>query len=175
MTAIKNSTRKNHSESAQKFAQHLLIAVEPMNDADWSNYLAGIAKANEEKRLKRRLQFQRARGPSVRARRRENHSQTLRHNIGSRMAACLRGIKRDKGLFSRLNYSLESLIAHLESKFTDGMSWENYGKWHVDHIKPCALFDMTKPEDFQQCWSLSNLQPLWALDNYKKGVKYAQS
>jgi hypothetical protein len=91
------------------------------------------------------------------------------------MAACLRGIKRDKGLFSRLDYSLESLIAHLESKFTDGMSWENYGKWHVDHIKPCALFDMTKPEDFQQCWSLSNLQPLWALDNYKKGVKYAQS
>ena len=48
------------------------------------------------------------------------------------------------------------------------MSFENYGKWHVDHIKPCAKFDFTKPEEQVKCFHYTNLQPLWAIDNIKK-------
>ena len=53
------------------------------------------------------------------------------------------------------------------------MSWDNYGKWHIDHIIPIDFFIFTKPEDqeFQYCWSLNNLQPLWRLDNIKKSNK----
>jgi len=53
------------------------------------------------------------------------------------------------------------------------MTWDNYGKWHIDHVIPTSVFNFEKPEDddFKRCWSLQNLQPLWALDNIKKGNK----
>lgn len=62
---------------------------------------------------------------------------------------------------------------HLESLFKTGMSWENYGPvWHVDHIKPCALFDLTDPEQQRICFHWTNLQPLFALDNMRKSDSY---
>ncbi len=79
---------------------------------------------------------------------------------------------KSNGLTSRLGYSQEGLMAHLESHFQEGMKWSNYGKWHVDHKKPCALYDLTDKTQFDECWSLNNLQPLWAADNIKKGAKY---
>jgi len=72
-----------------------------------------------------------------------------------------------------VNYTLQDLITHLESKFKDGMSWENYGKWHIDHKKPISSFNFSSYEDpeFEECWALTNLQPLWASENISKGVK----
>lgn len=64
------------------------------------------------------------------------------------------------------------LAAHLESQFTRGITWENYGThWHVDHIIPCAAFDHTKPEQVRQCWHFTNLRPLEAKANMAKGAK----
>jgi hypothetical protein len=64
------------------------------------------------------------------------------------------------------------LAAHLESQFTRGITWENYGThWHVDHIIPCAAFDHTKPEQVRQCWHFTNLRPLEAKSNLAKGAK----
>ena len=70
-----------------------------------------------------------------------------------------------------LSYTIDDLIKHLESKFKKGMSWKNYGKWHIDHIIPETLFNYKDLGDseFQKCWALSNLQPLWALENIRKG------
>ena len=70
--------------------------------------------------------------------------------------------------------TIERLRNHLEAQFTDGMSWENYGKngWHVDHIRPCASFDLTDPEQQRQCFHYTNLQPLWATDNMRKSAKW---
>ncbi len=56
-----------------------------------------------------------------------------------------------------------------EKKFINGMSWENWGKWHLDHIKPVSSFD--KSEKMSIINSLDNLQPLWAVDNLKKSNK----
>jgi hypothetical protein len=50
-----------------------------------------------------------------------------------------------------------------------GMSWDSYGEWHVDHVRPCSLFDQRDAVQFAECWALSNLQPLWAEDNVRKG------
>lgn len=68
-----------------------------------------------------------------------------------------------------LGCSIEFLKNHLEKKFTKGMNWQNYGKWHIDHIKPCASFDLSKPEEQRKCFHYGNLQPLWAKDNLSKG------
>lgn len=72
-----------------------------------------------------------------------------------------------------LGYSLSDLIIHLENKFKDGMSWQNYGVhgWHIDHKKPITHFKFKSylDEEFLECWSLDNLQPMWCHDNWAKG------
>jgi hypothetical protein len=60
------------------------------------------------------------------------------------------------------------LRTHIERQFRDGMSWENYGQWHVDHIRPCAAFDLTDYAQRCACFHFTNLQPLWAEDNILK-------
>lgn len=72
-----------------------------------------------------------------------------------------------------VGYSLKHLIKHLERQFLPGMTWENYGQWHVDHKIPISAFNFTKPEDidFKRCWALKNLQPLWGSDNCAKKAR----
>lgn len=53
----------------------------------------------------------------------------------------------------------------------EGMSWENYGEWHIDHIVPCSSFDLTDPKQQEDCFNFKNLQPLWGWENSKKGSK----
>jgi predicted DNA-binding protein YlxM (UPF0122 family) len=99
----------------------------------------------------------------------------LNHNIRYGVWASLkeRGIKKDGRTFEILGYSSDQLKQHLESQFQPNMSWENYGEWHVDHIKPISSFNFKSHKDpeFIQCWSLDNLQPLWGEENWSKGSK----
>lgn len=67
--------------------------------------------------------------------------------------------------------SIEELKQYLEKQFKEGMTWDNYGEWHIDHIIPCAAFDLTKEEEQLKCFNYTNLQPLWAEENEKKGDK----
>ncbi len=71
---------------------------------------------------------------------------------------------------------IKTLMSYIESKFLRGMTWKNYGKtgWHIDHIKPCSLFDMTITEEQKKCFHYTNLQPLWWQDNLKKHNKYVK-
>jgi hypothetical protein len=84
-----------------------------------------------------------------------------------------RKVNKYRSTFEILGYTLEQLMEHLENKFTKGMTWDNYGEWHVDHIIPMSSFEFESVEDreFKICWSLKNLQPLWGLDNLIKGSK----
>lgn len=69
-----------------------------------------------------------------------------------------------------LPYSFQDLVVYIESKFKPGMTWENHGEWHLDHKIPDSWFIYSSVEDqgFKDSWALSNLQPLWAIDNLKK-------
>lgn len=101
----------------------------------------------------------------------------LRLYVSSQISQRLR--KNDAGTETILQefcgYSIEDLKAHLEIQFTDGMNWDNYGEWHVDHRRPASWFSFTSPSDlqFKECWSLNNLQPKWARDNTSKGNRFA--
>jgi hypothetical protein len=94
----------------------------------------------------------------------------INHNMGCSLRQSLLSKKNGRHWEQLVGYTVEDLIYHLESKFQKGMTWENYGKWHVDHIKPQSSFSFSDEteEQFKKCWSLSNLQPLWAIDNLKK-------
>jgi len=90
--------------------------------------------------------------------------------ISSSIYAALKGEKAGRRWESIVGYTLFDLMHHLESLFTDGISWNNYGEWHIDHIIPRCRFSI---DEIKDCWKLSNLQPLWALDNMIKGANRA--
>ena len=98
----------------------------------------------------------------------------LSRNISRRMRSSLNGATKSKSWELLVDFSYEQLKEHLEELFTSGMCWDNYGEWHIDHIRPLSSFNIQSDDcvEFKECWSLSNLQPLWAADNLKKGNKF---
>lgn len=97
----------------------------------------------------------------------------LNHSISAAIRRSLRGQKNGKHWETLVEFTAQQLKKHLEKRFKEGMTWENYGTWHIDHKIPISVFNFTKPEhrDFKKCWALSNLQPMWAHDNISKGNK----
>ncbi len=86
---------------------------------------------------------------------------------------CLKGRRKGKRTFELLGFSVAELQSHLERQFTQGMSWDNMGDWHIDHILPKASFNILEEgdEEFRRCWALANLRPLWAGENAMKKDK----
>jgi len=95
----------------------------------------------------------------------------LKKILRNRMYCALRGLYKSGGLEILIGCSVEQLKAYLEKKFEPGMGWENQGEWHVDHILPCASFDLNDPAQQRECFHFTNLQPLWARDNLQKWAK----
>lgn len=101
--------------------------------------------------------------------------------LRSRLSWCIRRaktkpvvkIKRVSKTLTMLGCSIESFMLYIESKFEPGMNWGNHGRygWHLDHIMPLAIFDMTNEEHVKRAWHFSNFQPLWAADNLSKSSK----
>lgn len=109
-----------------------------------------------------------------RTRRKTNINFRIKCNLGTRIWWSLKNNSKSKSTMKLLGCTIEQLKQHLEEQFTEGMSWDNYGKWHVDHIKPCILFNLSEPEEQSKCFHWSNLQPLWAVDNLEKSDKYEE-
>lgn len=89
-------------------------------------------------------------------------------NIRTRIKDVLKqklGIKTDK----LLDCSKLELKRHLESQFQPGMSWDNYGQWHIDHIIPVSKVNILDETERNKVAHFTNLQPLWAIDNLRKG------
>ena len=99
----------------------------------------------------------------------------LRRNLSGRLTHILRGSRKSAPFLNLLGCSVEDFKIYIESKFDVGMSWDNWGKgcdkWNLDHIVPCALFDLTKSEHQKRCFHFSNYQPMWQPDNARKYSK----
>jgi hypothetical protein len=97
----------------------------------------------------------------------------IENNLRSRINIALKRSKKSKKTKELVGCSLEELKNHLESQFKEGMSWDNYAfkGWHIDHIIPCAFFNLEDPEEQKKCFHFTNLQPLWWYENIKKSDK----
>jgi hypothetical protein len=104
----------------------------------------------------------------------------LRHNVSNTIRRALQrnqGGKLGGSILNHLPYSIVELKEHIESQFEAGMSWENLGigegMWNIDHIYPQSKlpYDTLEHPNFQKCWALSNLRPMWSLDNLRKNNK----
>ena len=120
-------------------------------------------RATEEGRL-RRNEVERARYARL------STSEKLAPTLRARVREALRwsGAQKSKSTMDLVGCSIPELRKRLTQQFLPGMTWDNYGEWHIDHIRPCASFDLTDPEQQKQCFHYSNLQPLWAADNLRK-------
>lgn len=97
----------------------------------------------------------------------------LKENIRRRIWGALKGNEKYTTTEQLIGCNIEQFKIYLEQQFTDGMSWDNYGMtWHVDHIKPVSLFDLTLADQQQQAFHYTNCQPLFAEHNLKKSNKY---
>lgn len=105
-------------------------------------------------------------------RRRENLNARIAHVLRSRLNDALKRRPKNGSAITLLGCSVDAAIAHLESMFSDGMSWANYGEWHIDHIRPLASFDLTDPKQLSTACHYKNLQPLWGSENQSKGARW---
>lgn len=98
----------------------------------------------------------------------------LADKVRIRLWECLRrvGARKSASSIELTGLDAKDLRHYLESLFEEGMTWENHGEWHIDHIRPCASFDLTDPVQQRECFHYTNLQPLWAVDNLKKSDKW---
>ncbi len=106
----------------------------------------------------------------------KSHKQTdvnfkLACNLRIRISQALKNNYKSKSTTELLGCSIEELKNWLESQFQEGMSWSNYGEWHLDHVYPCAKFNLEQPYEQKICFNWFNLSPLWARENIQKSDK----
>jgi hypothetical protein len=122
--------------------------------------------------------------PEYVAKCREYHSKRLRlmpkhsneniaRNLRRRMREVVDKNYRNSILNTLLGCTVDEFKQYIQSKFKEGMAWNNYGYrgWHIDHIIPCAKFDLTNPKEQEKCFHYTNMQPLWAYENISKSDK----
>ena len=128
------------------------------------------ASARRAARLKSDPEFRRLCNEREYARKRRRLADSPGHAILTRLRIRLHHVVAYKTGRTKelLGCTIDELLLHLESQFTDGMSWDNRHLWQIDHIRPCASFDLTDPEQQKECFHYTNLQPLWAKDNLSK-------
>lgn len=89
-------------------------------------------------------------------------------NTRRRIAHALIGNRKSVRTMELLGCTPEAFRDHLSAQFDSQMSWENYGDWHIDHIRPCYSFDLTKEDQLRECFHYTNCRPLWATENVKR-------
>lgn len=144
---------------------------EKIHQSDKKRYLE-----NKDKKLKYQKEYQKnnkdKRNQYETERKRSDINYKMRCNLSTRICAVLKGKNKSLPTMMLVGCEIDYLMFHLQCQFTKGMTWDNYGEWHIDHIKPCASFDLSKLSEQEKCFHYTNLQPLWAEDNLKKGCKF---
>ena len=186
--AYQKAYREKNAKSRASYAKNYLEENKESLKEKRKEYESANAKKIQEKRRQRHLDAKAdpVRHSALKASRRaywqkqqaEQTPAVMAKRLRSRVYVALREAKTTKQTSTTdlLGCSLSDFRAHLEAQFLPGMSWDNWALdgWHVDHIRPCASFDLTDPEQQRQCFHFTNLQPLWAEDNIRKGASYDQ-
>lgn len=104
-------------------------------------------------------------------------SRRIAHSLRKRLNRAIRQKTKVGSAINDCGCSQEFLKEYLESQFQCGMTWNNYGLngWNIDHIIPLSYFDLSDKEQFLRACHYTNLQPMWASENKRKGAKYTHN
>jgi hypothetical protein len=159
---------KHRYNSDPVYRQKLLAAQAAMRKSETykqkqSSYHRNWRSLNKESRAAYQLEWER-----------QKRSNDLNHRLKSclrhRVQQAVKHGYKSASTLELIGCSIDQLRDHLEAQFLPGMSWANWTHdgWHIDHIRPCATFDLTDPVEQRRCFHYTNLQPLWAADNCAK-------
>jgi hypothetical protein len=97
----------------------------------------------------------------------------IKSNMHTRILKAISRDSKSASTVKLIGCSIEQLKTHIENQFKTGMNWGNYGPngWHIDHIRPCASFNLLNANEQIECFNFRNLQPLWAEENRRKGAR----
>jgi hypothetical protein len=139
------------------------------------DYMKNWRKNNSEKVTNQKINWYSKNKNKIneneRNRRKNDIEYKIKKNLRRRVNQVITRDCKNTGTIELLGCSTYDFLKYMESKFIDGMNWDNYGQWHIDHIKPCSSFDLTNLKQQKLCFHYSNLQPLWAKDNINKSDK----
>ena len=174
---LKAETDKKYAQKNKASISEYQKKYRANNKERSSAYMKKYADENKEKLKVSRREYNSK--IEVKKRRSENHINRVKYDKKYKLMCNVRSavsdaLSKQSGALRFLDYSIEELARHLERQFSEGMTWDNYGRlWHVDHILPSSSFHFERADDpdFKFCWALSNLRPLWAKDNLKKNAK----
>lgn len=174
--------RKARARSHRWYHAHKHDIREKINARSnkWYHQHKGTIKLTPSQ-WKRKLEWQRVwrkKNPDKIREYERKQRENLQRVIKNRLCSRLRGVLKRKNIrktgrtINLIGCSWKLLVSHITSQFQDGMSWSNRNLWHIDHIRPCASFDLTDPGQQKACFHYTNLQPLWSQSNMKKGKKW---
>lgn len=168
----RQKAREYYHENKNKIIESLKVKKEDKREYDKKHYLKIKDKKKEyvKKNMKIILKKQKI---YVRERYKNDIQFRLREVYRSRVLSALKKqtIKKTTTLDLLGVSKIQTAVDHLTKQFKKGMSWDNHGEWHIDHIIPCASFDLTKESEQKKCFHYTNLQPLWAVENLQKGAR----
>lgn len=154
-----------------------------LTEEEKKQYHIDYRKKNREKNRLRAIKYRIDNKDDIQRRAKERYKNTfinkqLLQNTRVRIRKALSGNRKSSTSILLLGASTEEVRLFISSKFTKGMTWDNYGKngWHLDHIKPCSSFNLSDPDEQKKCFHYTNLQPLWATKeiamSYGEGPDY---
>lgn len=100
-----------------------------------------------------------------------NPNYKIANNLRTRLWYAIKNKQKVGSAIDDLGCTIDELKVYLQEQFQEGMTWDNYGEWHIDHKIALISFNLEDREEFLKACNYSNLQPLWAIDNLKKGSK----
>jgi len=102
-----------------------------------------------------------------------NINRRVRNSLNHRISGSLKSNnnKKTNKTIQYIGCEISFLKDWIQYQFQENMSWDNYGKWHLDHVKPCASYNLNNNNDVLQCFNWKNYQPLWSKDNLIKSNK----
>lgn len=174
----KSSYRKKYYNRNRKSLIKDSIDWQKSNKERRKKYYKKYAKNNAEKIKTYQQEYSkknRAKLNKYSVDRRANNIQAkIAHNLRTRINKYLNGFYKKHSSIESLGCSIQELQKHLEEQFKPGMSWCNYGAWHIDHVKPLNKFNLKNEKDLKKACHYSNLQPLWASENLSKKDSYGE-
>jgi hypothetical protein len=165
----------NHKETREHQNKYRELNRDKINAQKREHY-----KLNKERLIKNSSDYKknnRKRYNDLKINRKKNDPlYKLRITVSERIRQALKyhlagTYKKKDSTIELLGCSIDELKTYLQNQFKEGMTWQNHGEWHIDHIIPCAAFDLSKKEDCLKCFNYKNLQPLWAHENLSKSDK----
>ena len=167
----KKEYKENNKEKIKEWKNNNKEKISQYN----KNYLSKYREVNKEELAKKQQEYYQVNKKEINKRRNEsinkNPVKKIQRNLRSRVNVGLTGKCKSEKTKQLLGCTIDELKIYLEKQFTEGMTWDNYGEWHVDHILPVSKFDITNEIEQHVCFHYQNLQPLWAKENISKGCK----